>query len=334
MTGRAVFLSVDDAPDHLSAPKDGPCVLVVGNFDGVHLGHQAVLREAVAEGERLGLPARVLTFEPHPAAVVGSGAPPVLTTLERRVELMEDLGVARVYVRRFDAAFAAWSPERFARELVAATLGARLVVVGQNFRFGARRAGDLALLRQLGAELGFQARVHTIAADVHGPFSSTRIREAIATSDLDEVYRVLGRPHALSGPVVHGDELGRTLGFPTANLEPVAEMLPRDGIYAVRVEVRRPGPGDVGFERLGGGATSIGVRPTVGGTQRTVETYVLGFQGDLYGAELRVELVAHLREERRFDSLAELKLQIARDVDETKAILGSSGEGPRNPQDT
>lgn len=328
MTGRAVFLSNDDAPQRSS----GPCVLVIGNFDGVHLGHQAVLREAVADGERLGLPARVLTFEPHPAAIVGSGAPPLLTTLERRVELMERLGVDRVYVRPFDAAFSSWSPERFARELVAATLGARLVVVGQNFRFGARRAGDLALLRQLGGELGFEARVHAIAADVHGPFSSTRVREAIATSDLDEVFRVLGRPHALSGSVVHGDELGRTLGFPTANLEPVAEMLPRDGIYAVRVEVRKPG--EAGFERLGGGAMSIGVRPTVGGTRRTVETYILGFQGDLYGAELRVELVAHLREERRFDSLAELRLQIGRDVDEAKAILGHSGERLRNPQDT
>ncbi len=320
MTGRAVFLSVEDAPS--SAPRaerraEGPCVLVVGNFDGVHLGHQAVLREAVADGERLGFPARVLTFEPHPAAVVGPGAPPLLTTLERRVELMEGLDVDRVYVRPFDAAFASWSPERFARDLVARTLEARLVVVGQNFRCGAKRAGDLALLRTLGAELGFDARVHAIAADDRGPFSSTRAREAIAASDLDEVRRVLGRPHALTGPVVDGDKLGRTLGFPTANLEPVAEMLPPDGVYAVRVEVRR----GADFAPLGGGALSIGLRPSVGGTKRAIEVYVFGFDGDLYGAELRAELVARLRAQRQFDSLDGLKLQIARDVEQAKARL-------------
>jgi riboflavin kinase/FMN adenylyltransferase len=323
MAGRAVFLSVDDAPQAPAArqPPAGPCVLVVGNFDGVHLGHQSVLREAVADGLRLGLPPRVLTFEPHPAAVVGQGAPPLLTTLERRVELMEALGVDRVYVRRFDAEFASWAPERFARELVAGTLLARLVVVGQNFRFGSKRAGDLTLLRALGAELGFEARVHAIAADPHGPFSSTRAREAIGSSDLDEVARVLGRPHALSGPVVHGDELGRTLGFPTANIEPVAEMLPADGIYAVRVEARTAGA-EGSFGKVGGGALSIGVRPTIReGNRRTVEVYVLDFTGNLYGAELRVELIARLREERKFASLDELKAQMARDVELARVRL-------------
>jgi riboflavin kinase/FMN adenylyltransferase len=320
MAGRAVFLSVDDAARALPALA-GACVLVVGNFDGVHLGHQSVLKEAVADGLRLGLPARVLTFEPHPAAVVGAGAPPLLTTLERRVELMEALGVDCVYVRRFDAAFAAWSPERFARELVAGVLQARLVVVGQNFRFGSKRAGDLTLLRTLGSELGFEAQVSAIAADERGPYSSTRAREAIGSGDLEEVTRVLGRPHALSGPVVHGDELGRTLGFPTANIEPVAEMLPADGIYAVRVEMRRGGT-EAAFEKLGGGAMSIGIRPTVrDGGRRTVETYVLDFAGDLYGAELRVEVVARLREERKFATLDELKAQMLRDVAQARARL-------------
>jgi riboflavin kinase/FMN adenylyltransferase len=327
MAGRAVFLSVDDAADTPGAPLThaGPCVLVVGNFDGVHHGHQSVLREAVADGLQLSLPARVLTFEPHPAAVVGAGAPPLLTTLERRVELMEALGVDRVYVRPFDADFASWPPERFARELVAGTLQARLVVVGQNFRFGSKRAGDLALLRALGVELGFEARVSAIAADDRGPFSSTRAREAIASGDLDEVARVLGRPHSISGPVVHGDELGRTLGFPTANIDPVAEMLPADGIYAVRVEARAPGRAagrEGGFEKLGGGAMSIGVRPTVrDGGRRTVETYVLDFEGDLYGAELRVEVVARLRDERKFTSVDALKAQMMRDVEEARKRL-------------
>src|SRR5262249_18903073 len=147
----------------------------------------------------------------------------------------EQLGVDRVYVRRFDAAFAAWSPERFARDLVAGVLHARIVVVGANFRFGAKRAGDLALLGDLGAELGFEARVHAVASDAHGPFSSTRAREAVAAGDLEEVKRVLGRPHELSGVVVKGDERGRTIGFPTANLGEVPELFPSNGVYAVRV---------------------------------------------------------------------------------------------------
>ena len=159
----------------------------------------------------------------------------MLTTLKHRAELVGTLGVERMYVRRFDAAFAAWEAERFARELVAGALRARVVVVGQNFRFGAKRAGDLALLRRLGAELGFDVRVHAIASDAHGRFSSTRAREAIAAGDLPEVQAVLGRPHALSGVVVHGDERGRTINFPTANIAPVAEMLPP------RWRLRRPG---------------------------------------------------------------------------------------------
>jgi riboflavin kinase/FMN adenylyltransferase len=301
------------------------CVLVVGNFDGVHRGHQAVLLEAVQAAESQGLVPIVLTFDPHPAAVVGGGAPPVLTTLERRAELVGALGVERMVVRTFDAAFSSWQAERFARELIAGVLRARVVVVGQNFRFGTKRAGDLPLLRALGAELGFDVRVHAIASDEHGPFSSTRVRDAIAAGDLAEAERVLGRPHELSGPVVHGDERGRTINFPTANLEPVAEMLPPDGVYAVWVDEVDP---EGGASRLAGGVTNIGVRPTVGGGRRTVETFVLGFSGDLYGVSLRLNLVARLRPERKFGSLDELKLQIVRDCAEARRQLGIPGGTP------
>jgi riboflavin kinase/FMN adenylyltransferase len=296
-----------------------PCVLVIGNFDGLHRGHQAVLREAVGHSRATGLSACVLTFDPHPASVVGAGAPPLLTTMDRRVELMGELGVEHVYVRRFDAAFAAWPPDRFARDLVVDALHARTVVVGQNFRFGARRAGDLALLRALGADLGFHARVHAVAHDERGPFSSTRAREAIAAGDLDELLRVLGRPHALTGAVVHGDERGRTIGFPTANLEGVAELVPPDGVYAVRVDgVQGEGRH---FRPLADGVTNIGVRPTVGGDRRTIETYLLDFSGDLYGSRLRLHLVARLRGEQRFASIDELKARIARDVADARAKL-------------
>jgi riboflavin kinase / FMN adenylyltransferase len=314
----ARLIRVDDAssPESLAAP---PCVLVVGNFDGVHQGHQVVLRESVDHARAIGLAASVLTFHPHPASVVGGGAPPLLTTLERRVDLMGQLGVERVYVRRFDAAFAAWQPERFARELVAATLQAHLVVIGENFRFGAKRAGDLTLLRDLGGRLGFETRVHAVASDARGPFSSTRAREAVAAADLEEVRKVLGRPHALTGVVVRGDERGRTIGFPTANLGEVPELLPPDGVYAVTVD--EVDADARAIRTLAMGVTNVGVRPTVGGDRRAVETYLLDFSRDVYGARLRLHLVARLRDETRFASLGELKAQIARDVAEARRLL-------------
>ena len=318
MTPRAALRIIDDAtpPGPLAGEA---CALVIGNFDGVHKGHQSVLTEAVRLARQLGLAASVLTFEPHPAAIVGGGAPPLLTTLEHRTELMGELGVERVYARTFDASFASWEPERFARDLVEGTLRASVVVVGQNFRFGTKRGGDLALLRSLGADLGFEVRVHGIASDAQGPFSSTRAREAIAAGVLDEAERVLGRPHALSGVVVHGEERGRTINVPTANIAPVVEMLPPDGVYAVRAELFGE---DGEVTALPGGMTNIGMRPTVGGTARTVETYLLGFSGDLYGERLRVHLVARLRDEQKFAGLDELKAQIARDCVQARRKLG------------
>ncbi|HEV3193606.1 MAG TPA: riboflavin kinase, partial [Polyangiaceae bacterium] len=228
---RPIFLN-DDTPD---APDAVPCALVIGNFDGVHRGHQFVLEQAVAysRGDRVELSPRALTFNPHPAQVVGSGSPPLLTSLDDRVELMDRLGIERVYVRQFDAAFAAWSPERFATRLVAQALQAKVVFAGENLRFGAKRSGDLALLRELGGKLGFEVRVHEVAGDASGPFSSTRARDAIAAGDLDEVRRVLGRPHSVTGLVAHGDARGRSLGFPTANVEGIVEILPPNGVYAV-----------------------------------------------------------------------------------------------------
>lgn len=318
MSTRAALRILDDATPPGPLAEEG-CALVVGNFDGVHRGHQSVLTEAVEAARAAHLVPSVLTFDPHPAAVVGQGAPPMLTTLERRAELVGALGVERMYVRRFDAAFASWEPERFARELVAGALRARVVVVGQNFRFGAKRAGDLTLLRALGAQLGFEVRVHAIASDAQGPYSSTRAREAIAAGDLPAVEAVLARPHALSGVVVHGDERGRTINFPTANIAPVAEMLPPDGVYAVRVEEVGP---DGEVTPLAGGVTNIGVRPTVGGGARTVETFLLGFAGDLDDLQLRVHLVARLRDEQKFADLEALKAQILRDCTEARRKLG------------
>ena len=303
------------ALDEASPISHHACVMVVGNFDGVHRGHQAVLSEAVADARAAGLAAVVLTFDPHPGAVVGAGAPPRLSTIERRAELMSALGVDWVYVRKFDAAFASWSPERFVRELVVQKLRATVVVVGQNFRFGSKRSGDLALLRALGTQIGFSVRVHQVACDARGPFSSTRAREAIALGVMDEACSVLGRPHELSGAVVRGDARGRQLGFPTANLDPVPEMPPPNGVYAVTVD-EVIGPGEA--HPLGMGVTNVGVRPTItgaGNSKRTVEAHLLDFDGDLYGRVLRLHIHARLRDEKRFASLDELKAQIAVDVD-------------------
>ena len=307
----ALHLLDDLAP---APPAAAPCVLVIGNFDGVHRGHAAVLAEAVAIAKERSLAASVLTFDPHPAAVVGRGAPPLLTTLDRRAQLMGDLGVEHVWVHRFDAAFAAWTPERFVEDLVATALHARLVVVGQNFRFGAKRAGGLEDLRLMGRARGFEVRVHATASDARGPYSSTRARQAIAAGDMDEAAHVLGRPHALSGVVVKGDQRGRTIGFPTANVALGRHLEPARGVYAVTVRLQD------GSVRLG--VANLGRRPTVTqDTESRLEAHLFDFDGDLYGQEISVALQVFLRAEQKFAGLDALKAQIAQDAAAARAVL-------------
>jgi riboflavin kinase/FMN adenylyltransferase len=285
-----------------------------------------VLSDAAALARDRQLVPAVLTFDPHPVAVVGPGAGPPLTTLPRRAELMAGLGIERVYVRRFDADFSTWSPERFARELVKRDLHAAVVMVGENFRFGAKRAGDLAMLRELGATLGFEVQVHALAKDDAGPYSSTRARACVASGDVAGAIEVLGRPHALSGVVAHGAKRGRTIGFPTANLEGVPELLPTDGVYAVAADA----VGDAGAtSALARGVMNIGVRPTVGGAPaRTIEVHLFDFDGDLYGARLRIHLFARLRDEMKFAGLSELKRQIEEDARDARARLSGVKAGP------
>jgi riboflavin kinase/FMN adenylyltransferase len=303
-------------------------LVAIGNFDGVHRGHQAVLRGAEARAKERGLEPRLLTFHPHPAAVLGRTPPPLLTTQARKRELCARAAPSVVFVERaFDLAFAAQSPEAFAERL-AREHDAKMVVVGKNFRFGKGRAGDFAELERLGARFGFEASSEALHGDEVGPWSSTRVREAIARGALDEASEMLGRPHALSGVVVRGKELGRTLGFPTANLASVPELLPPHGIYAVLVDRL----GDDGAPRaLAKGAMSLGTNPTTdsdGGVK--VEVHLLDTAADLYGAALRVHVVARLRGEAKFDSLDALVAQIARDVDETRAHLEGRDVDPRS----
>lgn len=292
--------------------------MALGNFDGVHLGHRAILAQTVEVARGLSVAPIVLSFDPHPAEVLGRGRPPMLTTLDRRAALVRACGIEDFELCTFDAELATWSPERFAGELLVKAIGARAVVVGENFRFGAGRAGDFATLRALGEEHGFVAVPATLAGDARGPFSSTRAREAVAAGDLAEVARVLGRPHEIAGVVVEGDRRGRTIGFPTANLGPPLEMLPPRGVYAVRVALVTDDD-----RHLADGVMNFGVRPTVGGEIETREVHLLDWSGDLYGATLRLQLVARIREERKFPSLDALRGQIAEDVRAARALLSA-----------
>ena len=289
-----------------------PSVVVIGNFDGVHLGHQAVLRQARALADARSLRCVVLTFDPHPSEVLGRGAPPRLTTLPRRIELLRQHGANDVAVEPFTMELAGWSPERFAEELLASHLSARAVVVGETFRFGHNRAGDFATLAALGRSLGFDAVAAEVAGDAEGPFSSTRIRDAVAAGDLGRAAAILGRPHTLSGVVEHGDARGRTLGFPTANLGGVEEMLPPHGVYAVRV---------AGPAGRTGGVMNVGVRPTVGGSALRIEVHLFDVDQDLYGQTLQVDIVARLRGEQKFAGLDALRAQIAKDAENARKAL-------------
>lgn len=293
-----------------------PSLVAIGNFDGVHGGHRAVLAAASADAHESGLALIVLTFHPHPAEVLGKGVKSVLTPLGRKVELLCALDPnLRVVVEPFTRELAAMSPRAFAEELLVGALDAKVVVVGQNFRFGRERAGDLTLLATLGNELGFEALVEPLSQDSAGPISSSRIRAAITAGDLVSAERWLGRPHALSGIVVRGDGRGRTIGVPTANLDQVLEAMPPHGVYACLVD-RLDGEGAP--EHLATGVANIGNRPTVH-AGFSVEAYLHDFDGDLYGARLRLHLVERIRDEQKFGSLEALVAQIRLDIETARA---------------
>lgn len=301
-------------------------MVVIGNFDGVHRGHQAVLMTLARLARERDLTPSLLTFDPHPAVTLGRAAPALLTRLARRIELATracpDLAVL---VRPFSRAFSELSPEAFVAQVLVGELGARAVMVGRNFRFGRDRSGGLGDLDALGQRYGFSLLAEPLVSDEGGPCSSSRIRERIAQGDVEGAARLLGRPHMLQGRVAHGDKRGRTIGFPTCNVSGIAEALPPNGVYAVLVD-RVDGSG---ARVLGTGVANLGVRPTVAGDGgRLLEVHLFDWQADLYGAELRVHLVRRLREERRFASLDELRAQIARDGETARAALAGSTADP------
>jgi len=296
-------------------------VVVIGNFDGVHRGHQAVVAAALEAARRTGATARALTFYPHPQEVLGKGPRPALTSLQRKQALLERAGIG-VVVEPFTIELARLSPERFVEQVLVEKLEAECVLVGENFRFGKGRAGDLDELVRLGARFGFAARAQALAGDGEGLFSSTRIRQALSAGDLGAAERCLGRPHSVGGTVRRGDGRGRTIGVPTANLEELVEVLPPNGVYACLVDLELA---DGNARALGLGVANIGVRPTAG-AGFSVEVHLLDFDQDLYDARLRVHWVERLRSELKFPGLDALRAQIERDKDGARRVL--SGRKP------
>jgi riboflavin kinase/FMN adenylyltransferase len=288
--------------------------VAVGNFDGVHQGHQSLVRAAVASARPAGRDAVVLTFDPHPARVLRPElAPAALSTLAQKEELVAALGAPRLVVLEFDAAVAALAPEAFAREVLEGALGAREVVIGESFRFGRAREGDARRLAELGAKLGFAVQV--VRPVLHGgrPISSSRVREALASGDVREAELLLGRPYALDAVVVHGEGRGGRIGIPTANLQPEGQLVPRPGVYAGRC--RLPG------REIWPAVVNVGRRPTFGGGDLTVEAHLLDYEGDLYGARVRLAFSARLRDEQRFESVAALVARIREDVRTARELL-------------
>ncbi|TCB96220.1 bifunctional riboflavin kinase/FAD synthetase [Micromonospora zingiberis] len=294
----------------------GRSVVTIGVFDGVHKGHQATIGHAVARARELGVQSVVVTFDPHPAEVVRPGShPAVLTEPARKAELIEALGVDVLCVVPFTPEFSRLPAEAFVHDVLVEHLHAALVVVGDNFRFGHRAAGDVALLERLGRTFGFAVEGAPLVAEDGTVFSSTYIRSCVDAGDVTAATAALGRPHRLEGVVVRGDQRGRELGFPTANLLCHRyAAIPADGIYAAWL-VRR------GLRQPLAAAVSIGTNPTFSGRERRVEAYVLDFDGDLYGERLALDFVAHLRGQVRFDAIEPLVAQIAQDVERTRRAL-------------
>lgn len=302
-------------------------LIVIGNFDGVHRGHQALLAAVAREGQLRSLCPRLLTFEPHPAVVLGREPPARLTTLARKKELVARACPGALLVEYpFSRELAALSPEHFVERILVAELDARVVVVGQNFRFGRRRSGGIAELQRLGRVHGFAATVEPLVGDETGAWSSTRVRELVAAGDVVLAARILGRPHMLSGVVVRGDRRGRALGFPTCNLADVPEALPPFGVYAVLVD--RVVEGET--YALARGVANLGLRPTVvaGAARPLLEVHLFDVDEELYGTTLRVHLIARLREERRFAGLEALRAQIATDSSAARRLLGERHPDP------
>jgi riboflavin kinase / FMN adenylyltransferase len=311
-------------------PDYGPSVVTIGNFDGVHRGHQEVLAHARARAAELGgLPVVALTFDPHPMSVLRPGhAPATISAPPERAELLGAAGADAVLILPFDRDVALWSPQEFIDRVLVSILHAKAVVVGENFRFGHKAAGHVDTLVAAGALAGFQVEGLTLSGD-RQPWSSTYIRELIAEGDVELAAKALGRPLRVIGVVVEGDKRGRELGYPTANIPAEAgAAVPLDGVYAGWLTVLEPAPGAPAYDESLPAAISVGSNPTFDGVDRRVESYVLDRDDlELYGARIAVDFVARLRGSQiRFDTIDDLLVQMKADVDAARALLSHEAQ--------
>jgi|SRR6185312_6642329 len=295
-------------------PRHRGTVASIGNFDGVHLGHQAVLRDLKARAQKLGTPTTAILFEPQPQEYFAPEKAPVrLTRFMEKWPLLQAAGVDQVLCLRFGRVLAETSAEDFVRKILVDGLGVKHLTVGDDFRFGKDRRGDFGLLRQAGADAGFEVADTASLVSDGGRVSSTRIRGHLIEGELEEAGRLLGRPFSLMGRVMHGERLGRDLGFPTVNIALKRRMPPVSGIFAAWVQGAAATPTPA--------AAYIGKRSAAGGVSWVVEAHLLGFSGDLYGRRIRVELLHRLREDRHFDSLDALRAQMHSDVEAARTWL-------------
>ncbi|MGZ9811218.1 bifunctional riboflavin kinase/FAD synthetase [Pseudoroseicyclus sp. H15] len=295
-------------------------VVAIGNFDGVHLGHRAVIDAARDEAEKLGAPLGVMTFEPHPRQVFAPDAPPFrLMSPEARAHRLRKIGINYLYELPFTRQLASLTPKAFARDVLGEQLGISHAVIGADFRFGAERAGNAEMLAEFGEQYGFGVSVAPLLELGGLEVSSTAIRKALSEGRPRDAAAMLGHWHRIDGTVIRGDQRGRELGYPTANLSIAGLHPPRFGVYAVKVSVLT-GPHEGEYD----GAASIGVRPTFGVNAPNCETYLLDFRGDLYAAEISVALVEYLRPELKFDGVDPLILQMDKDCQEARAILADA----------
>ncbi|HPX38720.1 MAG TPA: bifunctional riboflavin kinase/FAD synthetase [Mycobacterium sp.] len=301
-------------------PSDwGRCVLTIGVFDGVHRGHAELISHAVKAGRARGVPTVLMTFDPHPMEVVFPGSHPAqLTTLTRRAELAEELGIDVFLVMPFTPDFMKLTPDRYIHELLVERLHVVEVVVGENFTFGKKAAGNVGTLRNAGERFGFAVETVSLVADHHQSeavtFSSTYIRSCVDAGDVVAAAEALGRPHRVEGVVVRGDGRGRGLGYPTANVAPpMHSAIPADGVYAAWFTAQ------AGDRHMA--AVSIGTNPTFSGRTRTVEAFVLDADADLYGQHVAVDFVARLRGQEKFDSVDDLITAMGRDTAKARSIL-------------
>lgn len=314
-------------------PSDwGRCVLTIGVFDGVHRGHAELIGRAVKAGRARSVPTVLMTFDPHPMEVVFPGSHPAqLTTLARRAELAEELGVDVFLVMPFTPDFMKLTPERYIHELLVERLHVLEVVVGENFTFGKKAAGNVGTLRKAGERLGFAVESVSLVAEHHQretvTYSSTYIRACVDAGDVLAAEEALGRPHRVEGVVVRGDGRGRGLGYPTANVAPpMHSAIPADGVYAAWFTVLGHGPGTgtvIPGERYSA-AVSVGTNPTFSGRTRTVEAFVLDTAADLYGQHVAVDFVARLRGQKKFASVDDLIEAMGRDTEKARAVLAAA----------